>query len=302
VAVVDIGTGPGFVVKSFRSDAADDLQGSVDRELAVYRVAADHAELLARLPPVFGSDADGPLILGVVAEAVTATEWFRVSSLYDTGLAHLIGRQVGGWHRASGDVGAGAVRPAPRWLHRVFSADPPEFIRNHPPVYDWVVAFPRPETAGRLLEEAFRHWRPSAIIHGDLRFDNCLVTVRGADATITLVDWEQAGWGDPAWDVACLVQDYLTHGGMTTLLFPPDHRLLAALHQLLDGHADAAGDRGPDFVARVVRFTGAKLVHRALQLVSWQSAATADADRHGALGLELLEHPDMAMAMLTPAR
>jgi thiamine kinase-like enzyme len=184
----------------------------------------------------------------------------------------------------------------------VFGSDPPDFVRNHQPVYDWVVAFPRPEAVRDLLEEAAQRWHPGAIIHGDLRFDNCLITARGSNATITFVDWEQAGWGDPAWDVACLVQDYLTHGGMTTLQFPPDHRLLAALHQLLEGHAVATGDAGPEFVERVVRFTGAKLIHRALQLVSWQSATTTDADRHGALGLELLEHHDMAMTMLTPAR
>ena len=173
---------------------------------------------------------------------------------------------------------------------------------DNQPVHDWVVAFPRPETAGRLLEEAARRWKPSAIVHGDLRFDNCLLTANGPDATITFVDWEQAGWGDPAWDVACLVQDYLTHGGQTTLQFPPDHRFVSALKELLDGHCDAAGDNGADFLERVVRFSGAKLVHRALQLVSWQAGTTSDADRHGALGLELLEHPELAMSVLSPAR
>jgi hypothetical protein len=303
VAVVELGTRPGFVVKSFRTDGADDLQGSLDREQAVYRVAADHPDLRTHLPPVFGGPGEGePLVLGVVAEAVTATEWFRRSSLYDAGLARLVGHQLGLWHRASAVVGGEGIKPSPRWLHRVFGPDPPEFVLNNQPVHDWVVAFPRPETASRLLEEAAHRWRPSAVVHGDLRFDNCLVTVRGSEATVTFVDWEQAGWGDPAWDVACLVQDYLTHGGHTTMLFPLDHRLRGALGDLVDGHRVAAGDLGSDYLERVVSFTGAKLVHRALQLVAWQAGTTGDADRHGALGLELLEHPELGMSLLSSER
>jgi hypothetical protein len=96
------------------------------------------------------------------------------------------------------------------------------------------------------------------------------------------------------------VQDYLTFGGFTTLEFPPDRRLGAAVASLLDAYSSTTDDVGPDFHERVVAFAGAKLIHRAMQLVAWRARGSSDADRHGALGLELLEHPDLAVALLAP--
>lgn len=60
--------------------------------------------------------------------------------------------------------------------------------------------------------ETARRWACIAPIHGDIRWDNFLITTdRGPDgnANIRLIDWELAIWGDAAWDVACFLADYV---------------------------------------------------------------------------------------------
>jgi aminoglycoside phosphotransferase (APT) family kinase protein len=49
-------------------------------------------------------------------------------------------------------------------------------------------------------------WEASALIHGDLRFDNILVANASSGSTdLKLVDWELCQRGDPAWDVAWII-------------------------------------------------------------------------------------------------
>jgi aminoglycoside phosphotransferase (APT) family kinase protein len=55
-------------------------------------------------------------------------------------------------------------------------------------------------SALRGLSEA---WVPAVPVHGDVKFDNILVSRRTSDrARLTLIDWELAGLGIPEWDLA----------------------------------------------------------------------------------------------------
>ncbi len=49
------------------------------------------------------------------------------------------------------------------------------------------------------------------LVHGDLTADNVIVSFGGdGEARVAIVDWELAGAGDPAWDVACLEADLVS--------------------------------------------------------------------------------------------
>jgi hypothetical protein len=61
-----------------------------------------------------------------------------------------------------------------------------------------------------LLDEMTRQWTPCCLIHGDMRFDNCLIAPAGtARARIVIVDWELALWGDPSYDIGTVLAGYL---------------------------------------------------------------------------------------------
>jgi hypothetical protein len=63
------------------------------------------------------------------------------------------------------------------------------------------------------LQALRAEWRSEALVHGDLRWDNCVAWARPGSSRrtrITLVDWELAGIGDPAWDVGTVFSEYLS--------------------------------------------------------------------------------------------
>lgn len=58
-------------------------------------------------------------------------------------------------------------------------------------------------------------WQVNGIIHGDMKWHNCLLQVADDDsemreATIRIIDWELADAGHVAWDVAGILQSYLS--------------------------------------------------------------------------------------------
>ncbi len=105
------------------------------------------------------------------------------------------------------------------------------------------------------------HWRPECVIHGDLKWDNVVVTNRPDDC-VKLVDWELATFGDPAWDVAGVLQSFATHATDQSVA---DSNTNTKIHQ--DGDAFWASytdssppDRAQNFTDRVRRFFAARLI------------------------------------------
>jgi thiamine kinase-like enzyme len=59
------------------------------------------------------------------------------------------------------------------------------------------------------LEELFTDWSPITLIHGDIKFDNIIVTIEKNARKSIITDWEMASIGDPAWDVGSIFQEFI---------------------------------------------------------------------------------------------
>ena len=59
------------------------------------------------------------------------------------------------------------------------------------------------------LDAIRKEWRATAIIHNDIRADNCLLLTPLMRTELKLLDWELAGIGDPCWDVGSVFADML---------------------------------------------------------------------------------------------
>jgi hypothetical protein len=104
-----------------------------------------------------------------------------------------------------------------------------DFLPRQPP---WILSIHRhPESAARFLsggnaqlvslvqqspdfqrhiDELRDEWQQDSLIHGDIKFTNCIVFTQ-TDGTLgfRIVDWELADYGDAAWDVGGVFQAYL---------------------------------------------------------------------------------------------
>ena len=83
-------------------------------------------------------------------------------------------------------------------------------------------------------------WRADALIHNDIKWDNCLVfssQESGRRTGLKIIDWEFAAVGDPCWDVGSMFSNYLSFWLMSILITgeePPDRFLELSPYRLQD--------------------------------------------------------------------
>jgi aminoglycoside phosphotransferase (APT) family kinase protein len=136
------------------------------------------------------------------------------------------------------------------------------------------------------LDQLRQEWQPNTVIHSDIKFDNILVNKfqNIADRptfAIWIVDWEMVQIGDPAWDLAGALQDFLVSWVRSMPMTPdlgPEERIAAArlpladvkgaIRNLWDGYRSTAGLAAATdkFLQRSIRFSAARLVQSAFEL------------------------------------
>jgi thiamine kinase-like enzyme len=64
------------------------------------------------------------------------------------------------------------------------------------------------------IERLRNEWKVNSLIHGDMKWDNCIVYSEADAATenlkLKIIDWELADLGDSSWDVGAVFQTYLS--------------------------------------------------------------------------------------------
>jgi thiamine kinase-like enzyme len=63
------------------------------------------------------------------------------------------------------------------------------------------------------LDALSTQWQINSLIHGDMKWDNCLVhsdDAQHGELHLKVVDWELADFGDACWDVGSILQAYLS--------------------------------------------------------------------------------------------
>jgi Phosphotransferase enzyme family len=122
---------------------------------------------------------------------------------------------------------------------------------------------------------------PSCLVHHDLKMNNILIDLdwEQPDSTIVrIIDWERAAWGDPAFDLGCILGNYLEMwlDGLpignslsineslqlaTTPLELLQPSLFAIVQAYLAGFPEISIER-PDYLDRVIQFAGLALMQQ----------------------------------------
>jgi aminoglycoside phosphotransferase (APT) family kinase protein len=171
------------------------------------------------------------------------------------------------------------------------------------------------QTAGfpERLEELRMEWQPRALIHRDIKWDNCLLA-SGRREPVVLIDWEAAGLGDPCWDIGSALGHYLSAWVFSipiTGQTPPERfaeladRPLGALQPAIracwEGYRGELGLESPDahhWLQRAVRYAAARLVLSAFEAAQSSTQLTGPLLIHLQLALNILERPHEATVHL----
>ena len=145
-------------------------------------------------------------------------------------------------------------------------------------------------------------WSVECLIHGDMRWDNCMLGFEGSRTRLSVIDWELAVYGDPLWDVAAMLAEHVGFWLQSVPIVPDDdagqglsaaryplHKLTSSAAAFWSAYLDArqfdAGKRG-DVLQRVMGYTAARLVQSAFE---WANV-TSLLPNHSVLALQLAEN------------
>lgn len=108
------------------------------------------------------------------------------------------------------------------------------------------------------LQRGRAAWRAGCLVHGDVKWDNCLVALEEDPPRVRLIDWELSGWGDPAWDLGTFLAQASALELARGRPAEPDQRALVRAYA-------AAAEADPSPLSRLVDYWPARLVHLALE-------------------------------------
>ncbi len=176
---------------------------------------------------------------------------------------------------------------------------------------------------GPALDAMGQMWRHETLIHGDIKSDNILVSTpadsqEAPEEAIWIVDWEFVQIGDPAWDLASALHDFLVFW-MSSMPLEPDlsvevmidqaryplDALRPAIRALWQGYRAAAGLGAPGnereaeaLLRRAVAFSAARLISAAHEWSFEREELPAEAVLLLQLGVNILANPDSAQFQL----
>ena len=167
------------------------------------------------------------------------------------------------------------------------------------------------------LDDLLASWSEESVIHGDIRWDNC-VALRGANSSrwtrLQLIDWELCGAGDPGFDIGAFFGEYLRAwlqsipivdagdpGRLLAHARLPLRRMRPALRAFWDAYALHRGTSGAELsgtLRRATRFAAVRLLTAALEEAQTLAELRASVLYLLPLSHNVLRRPDEASAHL----
>jgi aminoglycoside phosphotransferase (APT) family kinase protein len=267
-----------------------DSAHTLANEAALYRrLTRGGAALRACVPRLHGYDAaGGVLILEWIADGEDLDRVVASRGGCPPVLAAALGRALAALHAVARD--GEELRCDAPWvlaLHR----PPLEALRYLSAAsVELVKRLQADAPLCRALDELREGWEAVALVHRDVKWANGIAhPAPGGGARLTrvkLVDWEMAGWGDPAFDVGSAFSDFAAYG-----LRPGADATRPARVAFWRAYAGTRGlgeGAAAQLLERSARYAGARLVQSAYEHTQETTVMSAHVVRVMALAHELV--------------
>lgn len=269
---------------------------------------------------------DGVLVVELIPRSVALWSYLELHG--DRALATSAGRALGGAlgliHRSFTELGPETssqltwmTRGLP-WAMRLHRPSPgmlPELSQGHRELLK--VLQTEPGFWDRL-EQMCERWKPTTVIHGDIKLENVLVRIgeeQGDEAVeLWIADWEMVQYGDPAWDLAGALHDFLvfwvssmplssdmTGEEMAARARVPLAFLRQATRALWYSYRAQSGlahASASEFLSRAISFSAGRLVQSAFERLVRADRLAGEAVLLLQISANLLADPDRAQLHL----
>jgi hypothetical protein len=314
--------GPGLFIKQMRPDQHNSAQ-TLQKEAALYGVIGGDpafAAIDALMPRFHAYDPEAHLlIVELLAGAEDVNEHHARVASFPLETARLLGAALAKYQLESRrDL---ATRPSgvmfprtPPWILS-FHTFPPNSMQMSGANGQFASILRGSTEFAQSLDELRAAWRYETLIHGDMKFENCMLTAGG----LRIVDWELADVGDPLWDAGSILQAYLTWwiGGMQLAPGAP-LMLSTATHSMypLAAIRPAIGAFWSEYAAawqftpqeldekldRTMRYAGARLLQTVYESSAYSQSLAPHAMLEVQASMNMLRQPRLAAVELVGAR
>jgi aminoglycoside phosphotransferase (APT) family kinase protein len=331
--------GPGhnyFLKQAPRGETGPD--GPLAVEAALYQWAATDpaaAGLRPLLPSLRLWDSERSiLVLDLVPSTHPVPD--DASAEYQAALRRLLAEALATCHRlpADGTAAPSFLPAAAPWICDLARPVPSMLRELSPAQLSLIQALQAAPDAVEALERLRDEWRPTRLIHGDIKWNNVLVRLdaaapapthpcapapprpsasappRSLPSGIVLLDWELAQLGDPAWDVGAVLHAFILDavlelepakgagpGEVALLLGGAMSRLHPAHREFLTRYAAAAEltlTEADHLRARLPANVAARLIKTAFEWGQGEAQVPRRAAAIHQLGINMLRQPRTA--------
>ena len=259
------------------------------------------------------------LVTELLPDAESLMEHHLRLKAFPTDVARLFGEQLGRLHREP--VLTFEERPE----RSLFRCQPPWALSGHrdsmfgaisggsSQMFQILQGYPDFQ---RALDQMRDDWRYDRLVHGDLRWENCVIYRHGASGRLDgrIVDWELADIGDSAWDVGGMLQAYVCFW-VTSMQFDASQTLAAveasavypiermqpsirAFWQAYIGELMPDPDTADDLLIRSINYGAARMILTAYEALQYSPQVSPHALALLQVSLNILKEPRRAASQI----
>ncbi|MBW4500515.1 MAG: aminoglycoside phosphotransferase family protein [Scytonema hyalinum WJT4-NPBG1] len=237
------------------------------------------------------------------------SEFYTKENVFSTAIATSIGATLATIHRVTfnhqeyqeffdQNSEDALIDQAPKFTRGLERIGPEVFGQVPADGLKFFALYQRYDSLGKAIAELATAFEACCLTHNDLKLNNILLhndweqTISKAEQSshsiIRLIDWERGAWGDPAFDLGMLIASYLQiwlsslvvsksidieeslRLAMTPLeVLQPS---IAALTKAYFDNFPEIIERRPDFLRRVVQFSGLALIQQIQAMLQYQKS------------------------------
>lgn len=261
-------------------------------------------------PEVLHFDAENSIIVfKYLTEHRDLSDFYTKEKIFPAPIASAIGASLGKIHRSTFNrqdyrdffnenrekVSIGLVTHLVRNLERIG----PEIFGQVPTDgLHFFALYQRYDSLGEAVAELSTALQPCCLTHNDFKLNNILLhndweqliyqAESSENSIVRLIDWERSTWGDPAFDLGTIIASYLQIWLNSMIVskaisIEESLRLAATPLELLQSSITALAsayfdnfpeilEHRPDFVKRVVQFSGLGLIQTIQATIQYQKS------------------------------
>ena len=291
-------------------------------EAACYRLGRSGPELAALaalVPRDFLYDSQRHvLVTELLPDNETLSDHHRRLNAFPPETARLLGALFGRFHRdpvpLDGRPEAATFRRQPPWILSAHQHGTNLFgalSAANAQLLQIVQSYPEFQ---RTLEELRAEWHADRLMHGDLKWDNCVIYRAQGNGALALkvVDWELADIGDARWDLGALLQAYISFwvlsmrisGEMLPAQFAetaqyPIESMQPSVRAFWQAYVDARGlDRPAALLTSSMKFGAARMIQTAYEAMQFSPQISPNALSLLQVSFNILREPSEAVIHL----